>query len=56
VYLTQDNGQSTAFTFLDMEDAPQIPAIAEPWFPVFNAHIEMHRAMVPEGPIKEGLL
>ena len=53
-YSTDDHGQSSAFIFLGMEDASQIPAIAEPWFPAFNAHIEMHPVMVPGGLIKAG--
>ena len=48
VYFTDDKGQRTAFLFLEMDDASQIPAIAEPWFLAFNAHIEIHPVMVPE--------
>ena len=48
VYFTDDKGQRTAFIFLDMEDASQIPAIAEPWFLAFNAKIEIHPVMTPE--------
>jgi len=54
VYFTDDKGQRTAFIFLDMQDASQIPAIAEPWFLAFNAHVEMHPVMVPEDLAKAG--
>jgi hypothetical protein len=47
-YFTDDNGQRTAFLFLEMQDASQIPAIAEPWFIAFNASIECHPVMVPD--------
>jgi hypothetical protein len=48
VYFTDDNGQRAAFIFLEMKDASQIPAIAEPWFLAFDASIEIHPVMVPE--------
>jgi hypothetical protein len=54
VYFTADNGQRTAFIFLDMQDASQIPAIAEPWFLAFNAHVEVQPVMVPEDLMKAG--
>lgn len=46
-YFTDDNGQRTGFIILQMKDASQIPAIAEPWFLAFNASIECHPVMVP---------
>jgi hypothetical protein len=54
VYFTDDNGQRTAFLFLEMQDASQIPAIAEPWLLAFNAGIEIHPVMVPDDLIRAG--
>jgi hypothetical protein len=54
VYFTDDHGQRTAFLFLEMQDASQIPAIAEPWFLAFNASVEIHPVMVPEDLAKAG--
>lgn len=48
VYFTDDKGQRTGYLFLEMGDASQIPAIAEPWFLAFNASIEIHPVMVPD--------
>ncbi len=54
VYFAADNGQRTGFIFLEMKDASQIPAIAEPWFLAFNASIEIQPVMVPKDPEKAG--
>ena len=54
VYFTDDKGQRTAFLFLEMQDASQIPAIVEPWFLAFNASIEIHPVMVPEDLMRAG--
>ena len=54
VYFTDDNGQRTAFIFLDMQDASRIPAIAEPWFLAFNASIEIHPVMTPDDLARAG--
>jgi len=39
VYFSDSNGQRAGYIFLEMQDASQIPAIAEPWFLAFNASI-----------------
>ena len=47
-YFGDNNGQRTAFLFLDMQDASQIPAIAEPWFLSFNGDCKFRIVMSPE--------
>jgi hypothetical protein len=47
VYFADDKGMRTGYLFLELEDASEIPAIAEPWMLAFNAAIELHPVMVP---------
>jgi hypothetical protein len=54
VYFTDNNGQRAGFIFLDLQDASQIPAIAEPWMLAFNASIELHPVMIPDDLAKAG--
>jgi hypothetical protein len=44
-FFSEENGKRTGFIFLDLKDTSQIPALAEPWFLAFNAHVELHPAM-----------
>ena len=53
-YFAADHGQRTGFMVFEMQDASQIPAIAEPWFLAFNASIEIHPVMVPGDLAKAG--
>jgi hypothetical protein len=54
VYFTDNDGQRAGYLFLNMEDASQIPAIAEPWFLAFKASIEIHPVMIPEDLARAG--
>ena len=47
-YFIAEGGKRTAVLIINMEDASQIPAIAEPWFLALNASIEATPAMVAE--------
>lgn len=53
-YFTDDHGKRTAYVFFEMRDASQIPAVAEPWFLAFNAHLEFHPVMVAKDLAKAG--
>ncbi len=48
VYFLAEKGQRTGLIFFEMQDASQIPAVAEPWFLAFNASIEFHPVMIPD--------
>jgi hypothetical protein len=54
VYFTDNNGQRAGYLFLDLQDASQIPAIAEPWMLAFNATIELHPVMIPDDLARAG--
>lgn len=53
-YFTDNNGQRAGLIFLDLQDASQIPAIAEPWFQAFNASIELHPVMILDDLARAG--
>jgi hypothetical protein len=54
VYFTDDHGERTGYLFLEMQNASEIPRIAEPWFLAFNARVEFHPVMIPEDLKKAG--
>ncbi len=53
-YFIAADGKRTGILIMNIEDASQIPAIAEPWFLALNASIEATPAMVPEDLRKAG--
>lgn len=46
-YFVALSGKRTGILILNIEDASEIPKIAEPWFLAMNAEIEVTPAMVP---------
>jgi len=55
VYFTEHDGHRGAVLVVDMTDASQIPALAEPWFLAFNADVQFRIAMTPEDLKNSGL-
>ena len=53
-YFIAQGGTRTAILIMNMDDASQIPSLAEPWFLALNAAIEVTPAMVPEDLAKAG--
>jgi hypothetical protein len=53
-YFIEENGKRGAYIFCDLQDASQIPAVAEPWFLALNASVEFHPAMTPADLAKAG--
>lgn len=53
-YFTDDDGERTGFIFFDLQQASQIPAIAEPWMLAFNARIQFRPVMIPDDLAKAG--
>jgi hypothetical protein len=54
-YFSEQDGQRGAILIINMTDASQIPAFAEPWFLTFNARCKFRIAMTPEDLAKSGL-
>lgn len=53
-YFLAEDGKRTAFLIVDMQDASQLPAMAEPWFLAVNASIECTPVMLAEDLEKAG--
>ena len=46
-YFTELNGKRTGILVVNLAEPSQIPALAEPWFLAFDAHVEFCPTMVP---------
>jgi hypothetical protein len=53
-YFLASNGKRCGLLVLDLKEASQIPALAEPWFLAFNASIEIQPVMTPADLAKAG--
>lgn len=53
-YFVAENGKRTGIMIINMQDASELPAIAEPWFLALNAAIEATPAMIPADLQKAG--
>ncbi len=48
VYFASMHGKRTGILIVNMTEASQMPALAEPWFINFNAEVEFYPTMLPE--------
>lgn len=53
-YFLDSNGKRSGLFIVDLQDASQIAAFAEPWFLALNAAVEIHPVMVPADLAKAG--
>jgi hypothetical protein len=53
-YFLAEEGERSAILFVNMDDASQIPAIAEPWFLAVNGTVEFKPVMKLEDLQKAG--
>jgi hypothetical protein len=53
-YFAEDDGERTAYLFLDMAEPSDLPRIAEPFFHAFNARLTARPAMTLDDLAKAG--
>lgn len=54
-YFTEQDGARGAILVVNLDEPSQIPAVAEPWFLLFDADCELRVAMLPDDLSKAGL-
>lgn len=54
-YFTERDGHRGAILVVDLSDPAQVPAFAEPFFLVFNAHAKFRICMTPDDLGRAGL-
>jgi len=53
-YFVAEEGKRSAILFVNMDDASQMPAVAEPWFLAVNGTVQLQPAMKIEDLLKAG--
>jgi hypothetical protein len=53
-YFVAEEGKRTAVLIVNMDDASQMPAIAEPWFLACNASVKFQPIMGPDDLARAG--
>ena len=54
-YFYDNNGKRGGTLIVNLDNPSGIPALAEPWFLTFNAHIDLHAVMTPDDLGRAGL-
>ncbi len=54
-YFSERGGKRGGILIVDVPDPSKVPAIAEPFFLLFNASVEFHIVMTPDDLAKSGL-
>ena len=55
VYFTEYHGMRGVILLADVAEPSRVPHLVEPWFLVFDAHVEIHVVMDPAELEKAGL-
>jgi hypothetical protein len=55
VYFTEQDGRRGAFLLVDLPDPSRVPALAEPFFVLFDATVKFRVCMTPEDLARSGL-
>jgi hypothetical protein len=55
VYFTEYDGRRGAIMIVNVADPSNVPALAEPWFLLFDADVEFHVVMGPEDLGRAGI-
>lgn len=53
-YFAEDNGERTAYLFVDLAEPSDLPRVAEPFFHAFNARLTARPAMTLDDLAKAG--